>query len=182
MSAWLAGCMQVVDALSHLPSCIDYMNALQHPLVFRFCAIPQIMAAGTLALCYNNGRVFEGVVKLRRGQTATIFETCSDMGALLSWFQRCLRALEAKALGQVDSTDPSVDKMRALLASHQALVSKELDKVCIACRAGQGRAQRAVRAWPAAPADGCSAAPLASLFRAPLTRARLAPYLLACVC
>ena len=28
--------------------------------VFRFCAIPQVMAIGTLALCYNNHEVFTG--------------------------------------------------------------------------------------------------------------------------
>ena len=31
------------------------------PQVFRFCAIPQVMAIGTLALCYNNHEVFTGV-------------------------------------------------------------------------------------------------------------------------
>lgn len=36
------------------------MSRLQDPMVFRFCAIPQIMAVGTFALCYNNGKVFEG--------------------------------------------------------------------------------------------------------------------------
>jgi hypothetical protein len=50
----------VTDALRHLPHCLDYMRAVRHPMNFRFCAIPQIMAMGTLALCYNNGRVFEG--------------------------------------------------------------------------------------------------------------------------
>ena len=29
--------------------------------VFRFCAIPQVMAIGTLALCYNNHEVFTGL-------------------------------------------------------------------------------------------------------------------------
>ena len=50
----------IVDALQHMPFCIEYMEQLQHTMVFRFCAIPQIMAAGTLAVCYNNGKVFEG--------------------------------------------------------------------------------------------------------------------------
>jgi len=45
-----------------MPFCIQYMSQLRHTMVFRFCAIPQIMAAGTLAACYNNGKVFEGGV------------------------------------------------------------------------------------------------------------------------
>ena len=52
--------VQILDALRHLPFCIQYMQQLSHPMVFRFCAIPQIMAIGTLAICYNNGKVFEG--------------------------------------------------------------------------------------------------------------------------
>lgn len=51
---------QITDALRHMPYCVQYMEQLRDTMVFRFCAIPQIMAAGTLALCYNNGKVFEG--------------------------------------------------------------------------------------------------------------------------
>jgi hypothetical protein len=36
------------------------MHGLRNGSVFRFCAIPQIMAIGTLALCFDNGAVFEG--------------------------------------------------------------------------------------------------------------------------
>ena len=43
-----------------MPYSLAYMEKLRHPEVFRFCAIPQIMAAGTLALCFNNGKLFEG--------------------------------------------------------------------------------------------------------------------------
>jgi hypothetical protein len=56
----LLGPQQVSNALHHLPHCIKYMKGLRDRDVFRFCAIPQIMAIGTLALCYNNGQVFEG--------------------------------------------------------------------------------------------------------------------------
>ena len=41
-------------------SCLDYMERLQDPAIFRFCAIPQIMAIATLSLCYNNHTVFTG--------------------------------------------------------------------------------------------------------------------------
>ncbi len=36
------------------------MEKVSDPQNFRFCAIPQVMAAGTLALCYNNPKVFTG--------------------------------------------------------------------------------------------------------------------------
>jgi hypothetical protein len=36
------------------------MSKLRHPGIFRFCAIPQVMAIATLAEIYNNPRVFTG--------------------------------------------------------------------------------------------------------------------------
>jgi phytoene/squalene synthetase len=62
----------VTDAMRHAPYCLEYMSKLRDPQVFKFCAIPQVMALATLSLCYNNGKVFEGVVKMRRGQTAAV--------------------------------------------------------------------------------------------------------------
>jgi farnesyl-diphosphate farnesyltransferase len=62
----------ICDATRHAPECLTYMSQLRNAQVFSFCAIPQIMAIATLQQCYNNGKVFEGVVKLRRGQTAKV--------------------------------------------------------------------------------------------------------------
>nr|CAB3497798.1 unnamed protein product [Digitaria exilis] len=58
----------VTNALIHAEDCLQYMSALKDHAIFRFCAIPQIMAIGTCALCYNNVNVFRGVVKMRRGK------------------------------------------------------------------------------------------------------------------
>ncbi len=58
----------ILDALRHLPRCIEYMSGLQDSAIFRFCAIPQVMAIGTLALCYNNGAVFEGARAVQRAE------------------------------------------------------------------------------------------------------------------
>jgi hypothetical protein len=60
----------VTDALRHIPHCLAYMGKLRDRDIFRFCAIPQIMAAGTLALCYNNGGVFEGAPRVKQIRTA----------------------------------------------------------------------------------------------------------------
>ncbi|GIL72940.1 hypothetical protein Vretimale_4591 [Volvox reticuliferus] len=107
----------ITDALRHLPSCLQYMRQLRNLLVFRFCAIPQIMAIGTLALCYNNGKVFEGVVKMRRGQTAKVFQTCNDMGDVYRWFIYFLEIMEAKVRSAVSADDPSLATMRTEVAT-----------------------------------------------------------------
>ena len=56
------GCLNelVTDALRHAPQSLAYMAKLRDRDVFRFCAIPQVMAIGTLAMCYNNHGVFTG--------------------------------------------------------------------------------------------------------------------------
>lgn len=69
---------QVTNALQHLPHCLKYMRGLRDRDVFRFCAIPQIMAMGTLALCYNNGAVFEGAAR----------RCCRPPRALCAWDRR----------------------------------------------------------------------------------------------
>ncbi|CAI5535516.1 unnamed protein product [Closterium sp. Naga37s-1] len=76
----------VTNALGHVSDCLTYMHRLRDPQVFRFCAIPQIMAMGTLALCYNNIGVFEGVVKMRKGLAAKVMEQTWSMADVRSSF------------------------------------------------------------------------------------------------
>lgn len=47
-------------ACRHAPMCLKYMERVKDQQNFRFCAIPQVMAVGTLALCFNNHKVFTG--------------------------------------------------------------------------------------------------------------------------
>ncbi len=143
---------QIVDALRHMPFCVQYMQQLQDTMVFRFCAIPQIMAAGTLAVCYNNGKVFEGkrtrrnedekraprfswffthpgVVKMRRGQTACVFDSCANMGDLLTWFMQFLDILKAKVDNEVDDSDPTLEQAKKAVTANLDLCQTELNQV-----------------------------------------------------
>ena len=47
----------VTDALECVPECMEYMAMLKTEEVFRFCAIPQVMAIATLADLYDNPKV-----------------------------------------------------------------------------------------------------------------------------
>lgn len=115
----------VTDALRHAPQCLRYMARLQHPQVFKFCAIPQVMAAATLALCYDNGAVFEGVVKMRRGATAKVFATVGDMGDLYQQFASWCVVLRRKARRAVRAGDPTAPRLL-----------KAVDGVLEACETG----------------------------------------------
>ena len=54
--------------MAHATDSLDYMSRLRDVQVFRFCAIPQVMAIATLAECYDNPKVFKTVVKIPRSQ------------------------------------------------------------------------------------------------------------------
>ncbi|KAK2997351.1 hypothetical protein RJ639_024768 [Escallonia herrerae] len=96
----------VTNALIHVEDCLTYMSALKDPANFRFCAIPQIMAIGTLALCYNNIMVFRGVVKMRRGLTAKVIDRTKTMSDVYRAFFDFSSMLKSK----VDKNDPNATK------------------------------------------------------------------------
>jgi len=96
----------IADALEMVGSCLSYLEALNDPDVISFCALPQVMAIATLSVCFDNQKVFQGVVKIRKGQAARIMLDMSPMEHptifelqqnYLSWFARCTREIQAKA-------------------------------------------------------------------------------------
>ncbi|KAK9826814.1 hypothetical protein WJX81_003825 [Elliptochloris bilobata] len=86
----------VANALAHAPRCLEYMAQLREPNIFRFCAIPQVMAMGTLAMCFDNPCVFTGVVKMRRGETAKLMLRVNDMREVFAAFGHFAAQLAAK--------------------------------------------------------------------------------------
>ncbi|TXG64641.1 hypothetical protein EZV62_011635 [Acer yangbiense] len=96
----------VTNALIHAEDCLTYMSALRDINIFRFCAIPQIMAIGTLALCYNNVEVFRGVVKMRRGLTAKVIDQTKTMADVYGAFYDFSCMLKSK----IDDSDPNANK------------------------------------------------------------------------
>nr|BAW27654.1 squalene synthase [Amaranthus cruentus] len=96
----------VTNALLHVEDCLKYMSALRDHAIFRFCAIPQIMAIGTLALCYNNVEVFRGVVKMRRGLTARVIDKTDSMPDVYGAFYDFACMIKPK----VDKNDPNAMK------------------------------------------------------------------------
>lgn len=108
----------ITNALEHVPVCIDYMSRLREPRVFNFCAIPQAMAIATLARCFNNHQVFEGVVKLRRGESLCMMDAMEKgMPALYATFFQYACEIE----GKIDPSDPSAARTHAAVATIKRL-------------------------------------------------------------
>ncbi|XP_008796681.1 squalene synthase 1-like isoform X2 [Phoenix dactylifera] len=109
----------VTNALMHAEDCLQYLFALKDLAIFQFCAIPQIMAIGTLALCYNNVEVFRGVVKMRRGLTARVIDQTRSMSDVYGAFFEFSSLLKSK----IDDNDPN-----ASLTRHRV---EAIQKACI---------------------------------------------------
>lgn len=96
----------VTDALRHVPDVISYLSRLRNQSVFNFCAIPQVMAIATLATCYNNPMVLQGVVKIRKGQAVTLMMEATHMGAVRS----IITQYSQEMLQKVPASDPSRER------------------------------------------------------------------------
>ncbi|CAL8468888.1 g8429 [Coccomyxa elongata] len=123
------GCLNelVTDALRHAPHSLAYMAKLRNHDVFRFCAIPQVMAIGTLALCYNNRGVFTGVVKMRRGETAKYVQQLCTMADLHQAFDRFAGSISARA-SELVNTDKNAKLALRRAAEIQEICQKGLEQ------------------------------------------------------
>lgn len=88
----------VLNALTHLPDAIEYMSILKDKQVFRFCAIPQIMALATLAKLYNNTETFKGIVKIERSLTLEIFSAVKGMDDFKFYYNKFIAEMQSKNL------------------------------------------------------------------------------------
>ena len=107
----------ITNALEHGLDSLAYMKQLKNIDVFRFCAIPQVMAIATLAECYDNGKVFEGVVKIRRGLSAQIMLKTLDIYDVAVQF----KSYSAVIASKVNDRDPNATETRKNLS---AIVAK----------------------------------------------------------
>ena len=95
----------VTNALTCIPECLEYMKMLRTEEVFRFCAIPQVMAIATLAELYNNPKVFTGVVKIRKFQAAQLILDTKSEDGLHKWFNVLTRNIRKR----IPAGDPSAE-------------------------------------------------------------------------
>lgn len=102
----------VTDALELVPDCLAYLSKLQCKEVFRFCAIPQVMAIATLDKCYANPDVFTGVVKIRKGMSCKLINDTNDFSGVHSTFH-CFAlsvARKARKANKAGVVDPSFER------------------------------------------------------------------------
>jgi farnesyl-diphosphate farnesyltransferase len=87
----------VTDALELAPDCLAYLSKLQCAEIFRFCAIPQVMAIATLEYCYANSDVFTGVVKIRKGTSCKLILRTNNLDEVHDTFYQFAHSILKKA-------------------------------------------------------------------------------------
>ena len=102
----------VTDALELVPDCLSYLAKLQCAEIFRFCAIPQVMAIATLDKCYANPDVFTGVVKIRKGMSCKLILRTNNLDEVHETFYLFADAIKRKAESERKKgvKDPSYER------------------------------------------------------------------------
>jgi len=102
----------VTDALLLVPDCLTYLSKLQCSEIFRFCAIPQVMAIATLDKCFHNPKVFTGVVKIRKGLSCKLINDTNDMMGVHKAFHEFALSISRKVMNakKTGHVDPSFER------------------------------------------------------------------------
>lgn len=111
----------VTDALQHIPDCLEYLNHIRDEQVFRFTAIPQIMAIATLCKLYNNPKVLKGVVKVRKGLAAKLMIYAVSQGDVSKYFEKGLRRIEKKCTNGTPHAEQTKKQIAAIRLKIQDL-------------------------------------------------------------
>ncbi|XP_044158889.1 squalene synthase-like [Bufo gargarizans] len=107
----------VTNALQHVPDVLLYLSRLRNQRVFNFNAILQVMTMATLATFYNNPQVFKGVVKIRKGQTATLMMDTTNMQVVRAVIYQYANKIYQK----IPLRDPSAGRTKKMVSTIQKL-------------------------------------------------------------
>ena len=120
----------VTDALELAPDCLLYLSKLGCSEIFRFCAIPQVMAIATLDKCYHNEDVFTGVVKIRKGLSCQLINDTTDIFGVHGIFNRFATSITQKAekFRTKGHTDPSFERTIKACGTIIELTETEAEK------------------------------------------------------
>ncbi|XP_062825664.1 squalene synthase isoform X1 [Anolis carolinensis] len=109
----------ITNALHHIPDVLTYLSRLKNQSVFNFCAIPQVRAIVILAACYNNPQVFQGPVKIRKGQDVSLMMDATNLQAVKAIVYQYMEEIYRK----IPSTDPSSSRTQQIVTSVCSLCS-----------------------------------------------------------
>jgi len=81
--------------------------------------LPQVMAIATLEQCFDNPKVFSGVVKVRKGQAARLMLDAGELPSVHAWFHHYAKRIAKRC----PPDDPSREKILAATAVVERLTA-----------------------------------------------------------
>jgi farnesyl-diphosphate farnesyltransferase len=126
----------VTDALELVPDCLAYLSKLQCAEIFRFCAIPQVMAIATLDKCYSNPDVFTGVVKIRKGMSCKLISRTNTLDEVHDTFYQFAQIIMKKA---------NANRAKGVIDPSYSRTLKACETICELTVVGHKRQKRARR-------------------------------------
>ncbi|ANB11569.1 bifunctional farnesyl-diphosphate farnesyltransferase/squalene synthase [Sugiyamaella lignohabitans] len=85
-----------VLSLQHVEDCIEYLENINEPSLFSFCAIPQVMSIATLELVFNNKDIFYRNIKIRRGLAAKLILESGNIAGVYRIFKDYTRKIHLR--------------------------------------------------------------------------------------
>ena len=110
----------IADTLTLIPDCLEFMELLKNSSVFRFCAIPQVMAIATLELCFDNPLVLQQNLKIRKGLALKLMLDSNNY----EYVEQVFHSFTRKISRRLRLDDPSALKISLAISKVDALVSK----------------------------------------------------------
>ncbi|KAH3664237.1 hypothetical protein OGAPHI_004589 [Ogataea philodendri] len=85
-----------LNVLELVPDVLIYLSMVYDHSTYCFCAIPQVMAIATLTLVFQNPKVFQRNVKIRKGETCKLILESRTYEGVLNIFSSYLNELHHK--------------------------------------------------------------------------------------
>lgn len=111
----------VTDALECVQDTLNYHKLIRHPDVFKFCAIPQVMAIATLNDLYDNPEVFKKTIKIDKGTTLSIMYHSNNMNDMYYWFKKFVLSIKDK----IRAEDPNAQQTYLVCNDILSVISEE---------------------------------------------------------
>ena len=99
-------------SLAHVTDCLQYLSNVEEPSLFRFCAIPQVMSIASLELVFNNPKVFETNVKIKKPLAVRLILDSGSMHNVYQIFHHFVIQIHQKNV----PTDPNFFKIELMCA------------------------------------------------------------------
>jgi len=114
----------VGNAVELIPRCLEFMSLLKNEPVFKFCAIPQVMAMATLQQLYNNPKVFQGVVKIRKGESCYLMMNSSNNQMLREIFYNYSESLLSRVRPDHFNSKRTTEVLKSVMKDTEGDVQK----------------------------------------------------------